>query len=102
MGVGNPSTNRIGNVNVFGEDLGTGPGQSIPTLLNVLTATFLPATASLNIQFQGAPDNGTNNPGTWTTYAESGPIIGTSLVVPAAPNNALRVFSIDWPFRLFN
>jgi hypothetical protein len=96
VGSGNASTNRIGLSagGVFGEDLGTGPGAAIPTLANFITVALAPGTASLNIQFQGAPDNGSNVPGTWTTYAESGPVLASGIVAPG------RIFPIDWPWRV--
>lgn len=94
MGSGNASTNRWGTPAVFGQDLGIGPGAAMPMLGNYINTTFAPGTASLNIQLQGAPDNGSNQPGTWVTYAESGPIVGTALVAPA------KVFPIDLPARL--
>lgn len=77
-----------------GRDMGVGtaPG-AVPRLMISIQQTFGSGggSATLNIQFQGAPDNGSGSPGSYTTYAESGAIPQASLV---AGN---RVFDIDVP-----
>lgn len=56
-----------------GRDLGGGSASGpTPMLFVVITTTFTQAGATLNVQFQGAPDDGTGIPGTYATYAESG------------------------------
>jgi hypothetical protein len=63
----------------FGEDLGIGP-EKLPLAIYSGSVAFATGT-SLNIQFQGAVDNGGTTYGglTWATYSESGTII-TSLL----------------------
>lgn len=64
------STNIIDLVNA--RDLGVGDDPAMKILVEVTTA-FTVGT-SLQIELQGAPDNGSGSPGTYTTYA-SGPVI---------------------------
>jgi len=49
------------------------------------------AGASLQVLAQGAPDDGTGNPGTWTTYV-AGPTIAVAQLIAGA-----RLLDIDWP-----
>ena len=79
VGTGNASQNIIGNASVFGEDIGIGSGPGIPTLLVLVTTTMTGGT-SVNVQFQGAIDNGSNAPGTYNTYGESGAVVTASLL----------------------
>lgn len=55
-------------------------------------------TATLNIQFQGAPDNGSGSPGSYTTYAESGALSITQLNSGGGSLDA-ALFAIDVPAR---
>ena len=64
------STNIIDLVNA--RDMGIGDDPALEVLATVTTA-FAGGT-SLQLEFQGAPDNGSGAPGTYTTYA-SGPVI---------------------------
>ncbi len=90
LGSGNTMTNIFGNAAVFGMDIGVGDVMGHPKLEVAINTTFLTLT-SLNIQFQGAPDNGSGSPGTYVTYAESGVILAATLVAGAV------VFKIDVP-----
>lgn len=87
------STNIIDLVNA--RDLGVGDQEgATPKLLILVGTAFAAAGAgTLEIQFQGAPDDGTGAPGTWTTYASSGAL---SLAQLAAGN---KLFPIDVPHR---
>lgn len=73
FGQGNPSQ-------LFGEDLGVGSNRLLIAMATGAAFTTGNA-ATLNIQFQGAPDTGTPTyqPGTWTTYMETGPIAVANL-----------------------
>lgn len=76
-----------------GRDMGIGAsGGVVPRLMIVTQAAFTAAgAATLNLQFQGAPDNGAGVPGAYVTYAETGVIAKATLV------NGVRIFDIDWP-----
>ncbi len=69
------STNVVDLVNA--RDMGIGDDPAIK-LLCVVKTTFTAGT-SLQVQFQGAPDNA-GVPGTWTTYAESAAIVEADLL----------------------
>lgn len=93
VGSGNAPKLVFGNATTFGQDLGIGPGQEIPRVYGV-TGTGTPAGAtSLNVQFQGAPDNGSNAPGTYLTYIETGAVVLANIKASS------RLFSFDWPLR---
>lgn len=80
-GVGTPPQNIIGNRTLFGADVGIG---GLRPQLEVLISTAFATgnAATLNVQFQGAPDTvGTNQPGAWTTLVETGPIAVASLTL---------------------
>lgn len=64
------STNIVDLLNA--RDLGVGDDSALKILAEV-TVAFASGT-SLQIVVQGAPDNGSGSPGTYTTYA-SGPVI---------------------------
>jgi Bbp16 len=89
-GSGNASGNIIGNATVFGEDIGIGDGPGTPKLFVAVAASLLGGT-SVNVQFQGAIDNGSNVPGTYVTYAESGVILTADLLA------GRQIFRIDVP-----
>ena len=69
------STNTIDLVNP--RDMGVGDNPALK-LTCIVTTTFTGGT-SLQLQFQGAPNNA-GVPGTWTTYAESAAIAEADLV----------------------
>ena len=69
------STNIVDLVNA--RDMGIGDDPAIKLVVAVKTA--FTAGTSLQIQFQGAPDNA-GTPGTWTTYAESAAVLDADLV----------------------
>ncbi len=73
-GVGNPAPQIFGvQSTVFGEDIGGGgPAASSPQLgVSVGTAFTASGSATLQIQLQAAIDDGTNNPSTWRTIAQT-------------------------------
>lgn len=74
-GAGTEVRNIWGNSTVPGQADGMGVGRSRPELAIVIgTALATSNSATLNVQWQGAPDDGTGSPGTYQTYGESGPI----------------------------
>ena len=96
-GVGQPPPSIIGAqasgifgpaIGGFGSASGMGVGQNrllIQCTMGVAAATSTSAT--LNVALQGAPDTGTaggNQPGTWSTFVESGPIAASVLVAGLA------------------
>lgn len=99
VGSGNAPNATFGNATTFGEDIGIGDGPMIPKIRCIIGTTFLPTSAFLNIAIQGAPDNGSNMPGSYTTYAESGAIAGTVLLAPGTGTNSLGgiAFRLDFP-----
>ena len=68
------STNTIDLVNA--RDMGIGDDPALKLLCVVVTP--FTAGTSLQVQFQGAPNNA-GSPGTWTTYAESAAILEADL-----------------------
>lgn len=82
-------------------DLGIGDDPALKLLI-ISNGAFASAdgTATLNIQFQGAPDNGSGAPGTYTTYAESGALTITQLnSYPGGVAQGVKLFRIDVPER---
>lgn len=78
-GVGQPSPNIIGNVSVFGADIGVGGIR--PEIMAAIGVTCTTAnSATLNLALQYAADNGSNQPGTWETAEETGAIPVATLV----------------------
>jgi hypothetical protein len=80
-GAGTAPANIIGNATVFGQDVGVGGDQAE---LNVVVGTgFVTGdSATLNVEFQAAPDQGAAGgyePGTWQTLIESGPLTAAQL-----------------------
>ena len=90
LGSGTTVSNIIGNATVWGQDIGVGDVPGTPKLY-VTVGTALAGGTSLNVQFQGAPDNGSGSPGTYVTYAESGTIVTASLTANTV------IFKIDVP-----
>ncbi len=70
------STNVLDLVNA--RDLGVGDSPALKLLAEILT-TFTGGT-SLQLQLQGAPDNGSGAPGSYTTMWDSGAIAEANLV----------------------
>ena len=70
------STNVIDLVNA--RDLGIGDDPAIKLLVQVMT-TFTGGT-SLDVQLQGAPDNGSGSPGAYTTMWDSTAIVEANLL----------------------
>ena len=70
------STNTLDLLNA--RDLGIGDDPAIEIMIQVRT-TFTGGT-SLQVQLQGAPDNGSGLPGTWTTMLDSGALVEAGLV----------------------
>jgi hypothetical protein len=84
------STNMIDLVNM--RDLGIGDDPALKLLIQVITA-FVGGT-SVDVQLQGAPDNGLGAPGAWTTMWDSTAITTANLVV------GLYISNVDLP-RIF-
>lgn len=75
-----------------GRDMGGGSASGpTPMLFVVVTTTFTQSGATLNIQFQGAPDNGSGVPGTYATYAETGVMVLATMAAGAV------LFAVDVP-----
>ena len=70
------STNIVDLVN--SRDMGIGDDPALK--LVCVVATAFTAGTSLQVQFQGAPNNA-GSPGTWTTYAESAAAVEADLIV---------------------
>jgi hypothetical protein len=70
------STNVLDLLNA--RDLGVGDDPSLELMIQIMT-TFASGT-SLQVQLQGAPDNGSGSPGTYTTMWDSGALAEASLV----------------------
>jgi hypothetical protein len=90
-GVGTAPQNVIGNRVLFGEDPSIG-GIKIQIEAAIGVAAVTITAATLNMQFQGAPDTGVGGgylPGAWTTYEETGPITAANLV-------AGQTIRMDW------
>lgn len=71
-GSGNAPAMIGGNGNVIGQDIGAGDGVVIPYIyVDVSTAFVSAGGATLTVQLQCAPDNGSNSPGTYTTIFQT-------------------------------
>ncbi|MEQ1653122.1 MAG: Bbp16 family capsid cement protein [Hyphomicrobium sp.] len=89
-GVGTPVNNIIGTATVAGADTGLG-GVKPQVEVIVGTAATTGSSATLNVAFQGAADNGSDQPSTWTTLVETGEIAAASLTAGAI------IARFDWP-----
>lgn len=79
VGVPAPQTNGgpiIGNVATFGSPDGMGVGGTRPELYVTIGTALAADTGAptLTVQFQAAEDDGTGNPDTWQTIAQTGEI----------------------------
>lgn len=98
-GVGQAMANFFGNSALPGQADGMGVGMMRPELV-VAIGTALTAgtgTPTLNVQLQGAPDNGANLPGTYQTF-------GASDEITVAQGTANRIIARlpwlpPWPFN---
>lgn len=90
-----PPAANIGNTSFFGEDLGLGQGVGTPRVVISSSVAFLGAGVSLQIQFQGAVDNGGGSLAglAWTTFMQTD-VIAVALLTANA-----RLASFDWPMR---
>jgi hypothetical protein len=82
VSVDSPTTGTQQSTNVIdlvaARDMGIGDDPSLELLIQIMT-TFASGT-SLQTQLQGAPDNGSGSPGSYTTMLDSGAIAEASLV----------------------
>ena len=70
---------------LVGFDIGAGDGIAEPTVfVNVSTAFVTAGGATLQIQVQAAPDNGSNSPGTYVTLAETAALTAAELTAAAS------------------
>lgn len=84
FGSGNPGT-------LWGTDFGIGKFK-MELAVAVGTAFVTATSATLNVQFQGAPDTATTyQPGTWQTFVETGTLTAAQLTA-----NAI-IARFDWP-----
>lgn len=81
QGVGTAPQNIIGNVSLFGTDMGIATGLLTPKLQAVIGTGLVTAnSATLNLAFQLAPDTAnTFQPGTWQTVEETGALTAAQL-----------------------
>jgi hypothetical protein len=88
LGVGVAPSERIIGLpqsGVFGEDAGIG-GVKPQVQVNIGTALAAVGGSTLNVAFQGAPDQGAAGnyqPGTWQTFVETGPMTAAQLAANA-------------------
>ena len=87
-----------GNATYFGEDLGIGKGPGTPRIIVSAVQVFATLT-SLQVQFQGAPNNataqisGNRSDLVFATYIE------TDTIAVALLTANTRIASFDWPMR---
>ena len=93
VGVGNAPPSIIGNVALFGEDVGVGDGFLIPKLIvSIGTALVTGTAATLVVALQMAPDTATTyQPGTWQT------LIASPAITAAQGTTGAIVAGFDWP-----
>ena len=72
-------------------DLGIGADPAIKLMVTIVTAFTSGGSATLQINFQGAVDNGSGAPGTWNTWYSSPAITVANLT------QGQRLLDIDWP-----
>ncbi len=87
------------NATYFGEDLGIGAGMGTPRVVVTTGTTAFLTLTSLQILFQGAPNNvtaqasGLRSDLTFVTYIE------TPAIVAALLTASQQIASFDWPMR---
>lgn len=81
-GSGNAPAISFGTASVYGADAGVGDGEAVPSIFCNVGTAFATLT-SLMVSAQFAVDNGSNAPGTYQTYAETGAIPVAALVAGA-------------------
>ena len=92
-GAGTPPGNYIGTRSVFGADTGLGDNRLLLACI-VGTSFTTGNSATLNVQFQGAVDQGSGGayqPGSWITLVETGAIAVANLV------SGKYIARFDWP-----
>ena len=83
-GSGNVPNMIFGTTGLAGADMGLGDSAMRPTAYFSVDTTFTAAgAATLTIALQGAPDNGSGSPGTYTTIVETSALPVASLVAGA-------------------
>ena len=94
-GAGTAPQAIIGQRTLFGMDSGVGVKRP---MIRVNIGTAFASGTSINIAFQGAPDQGVGGnyqPGTWATYIETGPLLTANLT---ASNYVTIAFPPAFPF----
>lgn len=92
-GVGTAVNNIVGIATVPGQADGMGVGNVRPEMVVAIGTALANDTGTplLTVEFQGAPDNGSNNPGTWQSYWRSP-------AITAAQGTAGRIIArLPWP-----
>lgn len=97
VGVGVPMPNIIGTPTTFGTDFGIG-GLEPELVCTIGTALATSNSCTINLALQAAPDDGTNNPGTWQTLEETGSL--TAAQCPANTRIARYKFPPAFPANL--
>lgn len=95
-----PSPSAIFSVTetYFGEDLGIGKGLGTPRVL-VNVGTVFATLTSLQIQFQGAPENATSHASGLRSDLVFVTYIQTDTIAAALLTANTRIASFDWPMR---
>jgi hypothetical protein len=82
----------------FGEDLGIGKGPGTPRVIGSVIAAFNNLT-SLQVQFQGAPENAVSHASSNRSDLAFATYIQTDAIGLALLTANTRIFSFDWPMR---
>lgn len=95
-----PSPNNIFSVTqtFFGEDFGIGKGHGTPRVVCNVGTAFLTLT-SLQIQFQGAPENNTSHASGLRSDLVFATYIQTDAIGVALLTVNTRIASFNWPMR---
>jgi len=84
---------------LIGFDIGAGDGIAIPELFwNVNTTFTAGGAATMTIQLQAAPDNGSNAPGTYVTIVQTGAIPVANLTAGTSGQFQIPEISPDMGF----
>jgi len=92
-GVGNAPAMTFGNATTYGNDIGQGDGAAAPIYAIVFfTTPFVSGGgATLQVQIESAPDNGSNSPGTYSVISQTAALSvaqlnsGRPLLLPIPP-----------------